>query len=161
MMSTWILVVVLIVAVLALFSVWASSIARRLHRLNIRTDAALLSLDGALGRRAAVVSAIWPELTPLARRAQSIPMSRSAERLAAEHELAQAIPDTPEINARAAAAVADVQVRVELAIRFYNEAVLDTRNLRLRPVVRFFRLGGHAAAPVFFEAAGIETAMRS
>ena len=37
--------------------------------------------------------------------------------------------------------------RVELARRFHNEAVLDVRRVRAKPVVRAFRLAGHTALP--------------
>lgn len=40
--------------------------------------------------------------------------------------------------------------RLALAIRFYNNAVADTRRLRLRPGVRAFRLAGTAPLPEFY-----------
>ena len=46
--------------------------------------------------------------------------------------------------------------RQELAHRFYNDAVTTTRALRTRPLVRFFRLGGTAPLPNYFELAHIE-----
>ena len=47
----------------------------------------------------------------------------------------------------------EAEIRVQLAHRFYNEAVADTRALRLRPVVKACRLGGTARLPEFFELA--------
>lgn len=38
-------------------------------------------------------------------------------------------------------------VRVQLARRFHNDAVTDVRRVRSKPVVRVFRLAGHAALP--------------
>lgn len=42
------------------------------------------------------------------------------------------------------------QRRYDLAVRFYNNAVADTRRLRLRPVIRVLRLAGTAPLPEFF-----------
>lgn len=42
------------------------------------------------------------------------------------------------------------QRRHDLAVRFYNNAVADTRRLRLRPVIRVLRLAGTAPLPEFF-----------
>jgi hypothetical protein len=38
-------------------------------------------------------------------------------------------------------------VRVQLARRFHNDAVTDVRRVRRKPVVRLFRLAGHAELP--------------
>jgi hypothetical protein len=38
-------------------------------------------------------------------------------------------------------------VRVQLARRFHNDAVTDVRRVRRKPVVRVFRLAGHADLP--------------
>jgi hypothetical protein len=38
-------------------------------------------------------------------------------------------------------------VRVQLARRFHNDAVTDVRRVRRKPVVRLFRLAGHADLP--------------
>ena len=52
---------------------------------------------------------------------------------------------------RRPAALADAEGRIQLAHRFYNEAVSDTRALRLRPAVRLFHLGGTAKLPEYFD----------
>ncbi|MBN8880967.1 hypothetical protein EDD28_3040 [Salana multivorans] len=41
--------------------------------------------------------------------------------------------------------------RVGLARRFHNDAVMQTRRVRLKPGVRLFRLAGHARMPRTFE----------
>lgn len=137
-------VVVLIIVVLAL--AWAYFTAQRLNTLHIRTDAARAQLTATLDRRAAVVAVLDPELEELAQRAEMT--TDLAERIEVEQEMsnaiAQAFPDKP-------AQLADAEARVQLAHRFYNEAVRDTRALRLRPLVRIFRLGGTAPLPEFFE----------
>ena len=68
------------------------------------------------------------------------------KRIARERDLSQALAplDLP-------AQLIDAEVRVQLAHRFYNDAVADTRALRLRSLVRAFRLGGTAPLPEFFE----------
>jgi hypothetical protein len=38
-------------------------------------------------------------------------------------------------------------IRVQLARRFHNDAVTDVRRVRRKPVVRLFRLAGHADLP--------------
>ena len=42
------------------------------------------------------------------------------------------------------------QRRHDLAVRFYNNAVADTRRLRLRPIIRMLRLAGTAPLPEFY-----------
>ena len=42
------------------------------------------------------------------------------------------------------------QRRHDLAVRFYNNAVADTRRLRLRPLIRVLRLAGTAPLPEFY-----------
>ena len=37
--------------------------------------------------------------------------------------------------------------RVQLARRFYNDAVADVQNMRSQPLVRVFRLAGHTDLP--------------
>lgn len=144
MMMWWILLAVAVTAVL----LWAYFTAQRLNRLHIRTDAALASLQAALDRRAAVVAALLPEVGDLATAAEGVPLVHGGveKRIARERDLSQALAalDLP-------AQLIDAEVRVQLAHRFYNDAVADTRALRLRPLVRALRLGGTASLPEFFE----------
>lgn len=54
------------------------------------------------------------------------------------------------VGGRGAAAVDRVRaagLRVQLARRFHNDAVEDVRRVRAKPVVRLFRLAGHAHLP--------------
>lgn len=144
-MIWWILLaVVLTVAVL-----WSLQTAQRLNRLHIRTDAALAALQAALDRRAAVIAALLPGSQPLALAAEAEPLVHGGfeERAARERDLSDAlVPLGNELPGQ----LIDAEVRVQLAHRFYNEAVADTRDLRLRPLVRAFRLGGTAPLPEFF-----------
>lgn len=144
------LAVALAVAV-TIVALWAYFTAQRLNSLHIRTDAALAQLQAALDRRAAVVAALEPSAAQECALAEQTPLIQGSfeQRSARERRVTAAMsacadPSTPQL--------VDADVRVQLAHRFYNEAVLDTRALRLRPMVRAFRLGGTAPLPDFFDA---------
>ncbi|QGU04752.1 hypothetical protein CETAM_07455 [Corynebacterium comes] len=144
-MIWWILLAIVITAV----ALWAFYTAQRLNRLHIRTDAALAALQAALDRRAAVIAALLPGTQPLASAAEAESLLHNAfqERAARERDLSDAlVPLGTELPAQ----LVDAEVRVQLAHRFYNDAVADTRDLRLRPSVRLLRLGGTAPLPEFF-----------
>lgn len=144
-MIWWILLTVSLTAVV----LWAYFTAQRLNRLHIRTDAALASLQAALDRRAAVVGALLPEVRELAAAAEGVALAHGAidERISHERDLSLALAGVGERPEQ----LTDAEVRVQLAHRFYNDAVADTRALRLRPLVRVLRLGGTAPLPEFFE----------
>lgn len=137
---------VLLTVVLA----WAYYTAQRLNRLHIRTDSARIALHGALDRRAAVVAVQLPEAAQAATAAENcgLPPAGLKAREDAEREVQRVITGSAHPPG---AAVADANARVSLAVRFYNEAVADTRALRLRPAVRALRLAGTAPMPEFFE----------
>ena len=144
-------VVYLVIAVVITAVVlWAYSTAQRLNRLHIRTDSARQALGAALDRRAALVGALIPEAADAARRAESIPLiySRFDDRARAERRISEVILAQPTPIPEA---LVDAAARVELAHRFYNDAVTDTRNLRTRVTVRTLRLGGLAPLPEYFE----------
>lgn len=146
MTIVYLLIAVLITAVV----LWAYSTAQRLNRLHIRTDSARQALGAALDRRAALVGALIPEAADAARRAESIPLiySRFDDRARAERTISEVILAQPTPIPEA---LVDAAARVELAHRFYNDAVTDTRNLRTRVTVRTLRLGGLAPLPEYFE----------
>lgn len=147
-MST--LVLIILAVVLTAVVLWAYSTAQRLNRLHIRTDSARQSLEASLDRRAALVGALLPGSVEAARQAEAIPLiySRFADRSRAERRISEIIlmqqSPVPE-------ALVDAAARVELAHRFYNEAVTDTRDLRTRVSIRTLRLGGRAPLPEYFE----------
>lgn len=146
---------VIVLGLLLVIAMWALLTAQRLNSLHIRTDAALAQLEATLDRRAAVVSALAPELEHLAARAESTDLTQGHfdERTTRERELSAAI--TQRFDTRPAL-LADAEGRIHLAHRFYNEAVSDTRALRLRPAVKWLRLGGTAKLPEFFELSQID-----
>lgn len=146
---------VIVLGLVLVIAMWALLTAQRLNSLHIRTDAALAQLEATLDRRAAVVSALAPELEHLAARAESTDLTqgRFDERTTRERELSAAIAQRFDTRP---ALLADAEGRIHLAHRFYNEAVSDTRALRLRPAVKWLRLGGTAKLPEFFELSQID-----
>ena len=65
--------------------------------------------------------------------------------------LALAAVDSEWLPPDLAAELEDVSDRVEMARRFHNDAVRDTRALRERPVVRVLHLAGRAPMPDYVE----------
>lgn len=147
-MSTVVLVVCAVLITVALL--WAYQTAQRLNRLHIRTDSSLLALQAALDKRAALVAALDPQMQSAALSAESVALVYSSFAKRAEKErLISAHIAT--LGEKAPARIVDAEARLQLAHRFYNEAVADTRALRTRPLVRILRLGGTAKLPEFFE----------
>lgn len=134
-LALWVLLAVAVTAAV----VWAAVTAQRLDRLHIRVDRSRDALQAALDRRLAVTTAHQPGLAHQARAVEAIPLRprNFAARLDAEDRFRELV-DHPD---------ADADTRVLLAMRFYNDAVADTRALRLRPLVRALRLGGTAPLP--------------
>ena len=150
------IVYILLTMSLTALMLWAFFTAQRLNRLHIRTDSALQSLQAALDRRAAVVTAILPEAAALASAAESVPLNSTSFRARAsvERSLTERISALEsQLSSQAAVLLSDSTARVQLARRFYNDAVSDTRALRTRPLVRILRLGGTAQLPNYFELA--------
>lgn len=146
-------VVLLVVALICVVIVaaWAFHTAQRLHRLHIRLDRSRDALQAALDRRCAVVAALFPELAKQAHETEALRFSSKdlRLRLGAEGDLMQAVRESSQSSGDVPAELRDAHTRVELARRFYNDAVADTLALQLRPLVRFFRLGGTAVVPQF------------
>lgn len=137
-----------IVVALTILATWMIFSAQRLNRLHVRTDAARIKLQVALDQRAAIVAAVEPALRTQAQALsqlrfanQGVEARANKERMFNQAIAQSAVADHP--------AVVDSQARVDLAFRFYNEAVSDTRSLRLRPLVRFLQLAGTAPLPEY------------
>lgn len=153
----WVIGVALVIVAVA----WAVGTANRLDRLHIRLDRSRDALQAALDRRCAVVAATMPALAPAARAVEEVRLTDRdlASRLGREDELAVAVAAQLSKGGQGArggqgaqdeaAQLADATTRVMLALRFYNDAVGDTRALRLQPLVRTLRLGGTAAMPEY------------
>lgn len=141
--------VVIVVALAVATLTWLYSIAQRLDRLHVRLDRSRDALQAALDRRCAVVAALYPQLAPLAAEVEQMRLTPTdlAERLVSEEAFMSAVAEAQ--RGDAPAPLQDANTRVELAMRFYNDAVDDTLALRLRPTVRALHLGGTAALPQF------------
>lgn len=142
----WVVLAVVVTALTA----WAYNTAQRLNRLHIRLDRSRDALQAALDRRCAVIAAIYPELGAAAQRTEQVRLTPEdvRTRLAQEEHLASQVAERY-AGAGAPGPLNDADIRAELAVRFYDDAVADTRALRLRPSVSFLRLGGTAALPQF------------
>ena len=165
----WILAIVLaLIAVSAALLAYLT--ANRLDRLHIRTDLAAAALYEAFLRRHTVAVAIAEGLGPRDDRAAEWIRNcvdrakhRSVDRFTpgapqtgieqAENDLTSALyelaPDSVGPHRRAEAI--DVGDRLEMARRFYNDAVRDTRRLREKKVVSWFHLAGSAPMPEYIE----------
>ena len=146
--------VLLIVAAvsLTLLAAWAYSTAQRLHRLHIRLDRSRDALQAALDRRCAVVAAVYPELGVVAGETERTRLTPTdlQSRMQQEARLVQVLRERAG-GREEPAPLQDANTRVSLALRFYNDAVEDTRALSSRPLVRALQLGGTAAPPQFVQ----------
>lgn len=149
-MAVTLVLLVIVAVVVALFAAWAFNTAQRLNRLHIRLDRSRDALQATLDRRCAVVAALYPELRHLASETEQVRLGATdlRSRLAQEEVLTAALRERVGA-AGLPTALQDANTRVELALRFYDDAVEDTRALRLRPMVRAFRLSGTAPLPQY------------
>ena len=156
----------LVFAVVAaiLLTMWITFTLTRLDRLHARIDAAQAAMDAQLVRRAAALQHLaespdsgLPE--DLARRYDQAALDALAmlhgARQGAENAVGRAIVDIAASNLlvspQARAELAEASSRVLIARRFYNDAVRDTRSLRMRRMPRWLRLAGHREMPQFFD----------
>ncbi len=141
---------VVVAAVAGALLAWAALTAQRLDRLHIRVDRCRDALQAALDRRCVVIAAYLPQLADQAHATEAVQLrARDMEARLAAEDLLRGQIDLIDLENRAAHAIAEADTRVMLALRFYNEAVTDTRALRLQPLIRVLRLGGSAALPQF------------
>jgi hypothetical protein len=155
---------ILAVAVAILLSMWVTFTLTRLDRLHARVDAARAALDAQLVRRAAALQHVAesPDTDlPSAERArfgdlaQDALTSTGSGREAVENAVGRAVTHlaggSVRVGADAVAELREAAARVEVARRFYNDAVRDTRTLRMRRMPRLLRLAGNAELPRFFD----------
>lgn len=143
----WVLLI-LLVGYAVFLSYWLTSTARRLDRLHKRVDNMLMALDGALQRRAAVACIFYPQARSSAHHAAHYDLDNSVagsmqRRADAEAEMVTLVPQDVWDNRD----MVEAQIRLDLAVRFYNEAVQAACLVRQRFWVRTFRLGGYAPLP--------------
>ncbi|MGH3942939.1 MAG: NUDIX hydrolase [Pseudonocardiaceae bacterium] len=130
-------------------TVGAVAAATRLDRLHVRTDAAWVALDAALGGRTLLVDELGVG------QGADLRTARDGSREDMENELSRALAmlDRTGLGPVRAARLADAEQRVVIARRVYNDAVRDTRALRSHRTVRWLRLAGTAPLPRYFEIA--------
>ena len=148
-----------------LLSMWITFTLTRLDRLHARVDAAWAALDAQLVRRAAALqhvaestdSGVRPDLRrPCEQVAQAaLGVEGELERQAAENAVGHMITRLAEVDEplhpEAEAELREGAARVQVARRFYNDAVRDTRTLRARRMPRLLRLAGRRVMPQFFD----------
>jgi hypothetical protein len=150
---TWVLLIVLLVAVIGVYTSWT---AGRLDRLHARVDAAWAGLDAALVRRAAAAQALVPLLPDGPARDRLATASGAAvrggpvDRQQVENDLTAALRGalpqlgaTPELD--------EAVTRAGFARSFHNSAVADTLSLRRHRYPRALHLAGHRALPQHFD----------
>jgi plasmid stabilization system protein ParE len=156
------LVVAVVIAIL--LSMWVTFTLTRLDRLHARVDAARAALDAQLVRRAVALLHVAEEpetpLTP-AERADYEEIARAAtapagpeRRETLENAVGRAVAGlagNPAVGPDAAAELREAAARVQVARRFYNDAVRDTRTLRARRMPRLLHLAGRVELPQFFD----------
>ncbi|MDT4892878.1 MAG: hypothetical protein QOE97_1913 [Pseudonocardiales bacterium] len=162
MLPVWGFVLALVVAIL--LTLWVTFTLTRLDRLHARVDAAQAALDAQLVRRAAallhVAQAPGTQLDPARRRAyedvaQTALAGEFGTRQAAENAAGRVVNDLAggpwPLSAEAEQELREAAARVLIARRFYNDAVRDTRTLRVRRMPRLLRLAGRRDMPQFFD----------
>ncbi len=155
---------VLAVLLAVLLTMWVTFTLTRLDRLHARVDAAQAALDAQLVRRAAALLHVAESpdsgvaerhrayYEAVAHTALNVDMN---ERPGAENAVGRTLSDlalsATELRPDAAAELREAAARVQIARRFYNDAVRDTRTLRARRMPRLLHLAGRRAMPQFFD----------
>lgn len=149
-MPMWVFIIAIVLVILAMVGLWAMGTANRLNRLHIRTDAARINLEGALAARGQVIKALHPELSKDVMNAEIVPLRAvdMGQRTDAENHVLSLLPAEIFSNP----VFVEVSTRVDIAARFYNDAVANTRAVRKRPEVQALRLAGSAPLPAYYEA---------
>jgi hypothetical protein len=158
--GVWLLVAVVVLLLLLAWSLWTLT---RLRRLSGRVDRAWTALETQLLRRAGLADELAREhadaLDPgtaqrLAAAAAATRTPPSGDRELAENALGRELRELPADLAVPAALHADLTgtgTRLQLARRFYNDAVRDTRDLRHRRLARLVRVHARRPLPRFFD----------
>jgi hypothetical protein len=159
--GAWLLVAAIVVLLLLAWTAW---ILTRLRRLEARVARAWTALETQLQRRAGLAeelardhaAALGPRVARrLAAAVAGVRSPAAGDRELAENalgrelrELPEALPDVP---AALRADLAGTGARLQLARRFYNDAVRDTVALRRGRLARVMRLHAGRPLPRFFD----------
>jgi len=159
----WLVVAVVLAVLLTL---WVTFTLTRLDRLHARVDAASAAMDAQLVRRAAALLQVAEAADygipgdervayeRIATRALAAAESDAA-RQDAENAVGRAVRELAaaphRLRGEAVAELQEAAARVLIARRFYNDAVRDTRALRVRRLPRLFRMAGRREMPQFFD----------
>jgi hypothetical protein len=158
--GVWLLLAAVVVALLVAWTAWTLT---RLRRLEARVDRAWTALDTQLARRAAVAGELVRDhpgalggaadrLAAAARDARTPPAGdRELAENALGRELRELPGELPGVPAALRDDLAGTATRVQLARRFYNDAVRDTRELRGRRLPRLLRLHARRPLPRYFD----------
>jgi hypothetical protein len=155
----------LAVVVAVLLTMWITFTLTRLDRLHARVDAAQAALDAQLVRRAAALLRVAETSDaglPAGQReaydriaTHALNATDPAERQDVENAVGRAVAElasgSPALGQDATEELQEAAARVLIARRFYNDAVRDTRALRVRRMPRLFRMAGRRAMPEFFD----------
>ncbi|HVV12286.1 NUDIX hydrolase [Amycolatopsis sp.] len=158
-MSTFVVLVAILAAIVVLGGLLLVATANRLDRLHVRLDAGWAALDAALARRAVVARAVavgalsGVEAAAVLQAADAAEAAPRTERESAENELTKVLGSVARdtFPPRLADELSDAEHRVVIARRVHNDAVRDTLALRRRRKVRYFKLAGTAPQPEYFE----------
>lgn len=176
----WAVVLISILASsIVVTATWAYLTAQRLHRLHKRCEQAAIALEGTLDRRALAARMVARAMRRAATQldvdtAEAAEMTREAntishtahiveatacpqlldlrDRETVENDLTLVLrrSDFSQVDHEDLAGLQESALRVNLARRFYNNAVSEALALHTAPMVRFFRLSGHASQPHYF-----------
>jgi hypothetical protein len=158
--GVWLLVATVVVLLLLAWSLWTLT---RLRRLSGRVERAWTALETQLQRRAGLADELAREhpdalgegtARRLAAAAADARTPPSGDRELAENALGRELRELPADLAVPTALQADLAgtgTRLQLARRFYNDAVRDTRELRHRRLARLLRVHAHRPLPRFFD----------
>jgi hypothetical protein len=159
--DAWLLVTA---GVLVLLLLWIAWTLTRLRRLEGRVARAWTVLDARLRQRAALAADLASEhsaalgedrtarLKTAAHDAHEVPAGdRELAENALGRELRALQADALGVPATLLAGLAEVEDRIALARRFYNDAVRDTHLLRERRLPRLLRLHADQPLPRFFD----------
>ncbi|MGY1809219.1 hypothetical protein ACI8AF_17785 [Blastococcus sp. SYSU D00669] len=158
--GAWLIVGAVVVVLLLVWTTWTLT---RLRRLEARVERAWTALDTQLQRRAGLADELArdhaaavgePTAARLAAAAAGVRAPQAGDRELAENALGRELRELPTDLAVPTALVADLVgtgTRVQLARRFYNDAVRDTRELRRRRFARLMRLHARRPLPRFFD----------